>query len=81
MKNKASSSLFIWALVAGMLSQNLVIPVVSTTVEDQKNYYPPDPHAGTPPSGHGGSPHGGLFFSLFFIHIVPVSFSFVRTVI
>ncbi|XP_062009012.1 protodermal factor 1 [Rosa rugosa] len=59
MMNKASSSLFIWALVAGMLSHNLVIPVMSTTLEDQKNYYTPDPGAGTPPSGHGGSPPGG----------------------
>ncbi|XP_004303856.1 PREDICTED: protodermal factor 1 [Fragaria vesca subsp. vesca] len=56
MRNKASSSLFIWALVAGMLSHNLVIPVMSTTFEDQKNYYTPDPGTGTPPpSGHGGS--------------------------
>ncbi|KAL6137213.1 hypothetical protein ACLB2K_062505 [Fragaria x ananassa] len=56
MRNKTSSSLFIWALVAGMLSHNLVIPVMSTTFEDQKNYYTPDPSTGTPPpSGHGGS--------------------------
>ncbi|KAL6286913.1 hypothetical protein ACE6H2_011303 [Prunus campanulata] len=61
------ASLFIWTLVAGMISQNLVIPVMSSTVEDQKTYYSPDPHAGSPPGGshstpshppsHGGSPH------------------------
>ncbi|XP_050383332.1 protodermal factor 1 [Argentina anserina] len=59
MRNKASSSLFIWALVAGMLTHNLVIPVISTTLEDQKNYYTPDLCAVTPPSGNGGSPPGG----------------------
>lgn len=50
---KASSSLLLWALVAGLLSQDLVSTVASSFV-DQKNYYfppPPDPNSGTPPSG------------------------------
>ncbi|KAK9284640.1 hypothetical protein L1049_023816 [Liquidambar formosana] len=52
------ASLFMWILVAGLLSQNLAIPVMSTSFEDQKNYYTPDPHAGTPPTGsHGSPPH------------------------
>uniref|UniRef100_A0A5B6YL83 Putative protodermal factor 1 n=1 Tax=Davidia involucrata TaxID=16924 RepID=A0A5B6YL83_DAVIN len=63
------ASLLLWTLLAGLLSQNLLIPVMSTSVEDQKNYYSPDPHTGTPPTGppqrtppshgprHGGTPH------------------------
>ncbi|KAE8663702.1 Protodermal factor 1 [Hibiscus syriacus] len=50
-----------WALVAGLLCQNLVIAVTSTGLGEQKNYYPsPDPHAGTPASGSHGTPpsHG-----------------------
>lgn len=44
-KRRNQSSLLLWATVATLLSQNLVIPVISAaTVEDQKNYYPrPDP--------------------------------------
>ncbi|XVF14517.1 hypothetical protein REPUB_Repub09cG0067600 [Reevesia pubescens] len=53
-------SLFMWVLVAGLLSQNFVIPVTSTGFEEQKNYYPaPDPHTGTPPSGSHGTPSHG----------------------
>ncbi|XP_039028834.1 protodermal factor 1-like isoform X3 [Hibiscus syriacus] len=50
-----------WVLVAGLLCQNLVVPVSSIDLGEQKNYYPsPDPHAGTPPSGSHGTPpsHG-----------------------
>ncbi|GLT30200.1 hypothetical protein SLA2020_050150 [Shorea laevis] len=50
------ASLFLCLLVAGMLSQNLLNPVMSQSFEDQKNYYSPDPHAGTPPTGHHGTP-------------------------
>ncbi|XWS41072.1 hypothetical protein CRYUN_Cryun17cG0049100 [Craigia yunnanensis] len=53
-------SLFMWILVAGLLFQNLVIPVTSTSFEEQKNYYPvPDPHTGTPPSGSHETPSHG----------------------
>ncbi|CAL0310232.1 unnamed protein product [Lupinus luteus] len=63
-RNHVSLSMF--ALLAGLLSQNLVIPVTcTTTVEDQKNYYSPNPQAGfssslcshrsTPPSHGSGS--------------------------
>ncbi|CAK9160227.1 unnamed protein product [Ilex paraguariensis] len=61
------ASLLMWALVAAFLSQNLLISVMSTaSVEDQKTYYSPDPHAGShhrgshrsPPHGSGGS-YGG----------------------
>ncbi|XVF16822.1 hypothetical protein REPUB_Repub10bG0065100 [Reevesia pubescens] len=54
-------SLIMWVLIAALLSHNLVIPVTSTSFEEQKNYYPvPDPHTGTPPSGgsHGPPSHG-----------------------
>ncbi|KAE9590548.1 hypothetical protein Lal_00023204 [Lupinus albus] len=57
-------SLTMFAMLAGLLSQNLVIPVMcTTTVQDQKNYYSPNPQAGshrsTPPSHGSGSstPH------------------------
>ncbi|KHG14479.1 hypothetical protein F383_09534 [Gossypium arboreum] len=49
--------LLMWALVAALFSQNMVIAVTSTGLGEQKNYYPvPDPHAGTPPSGSHGTP-------------------------
>ncbi|KAF8391153.1 hypothetical protein HHK36_023454 [Tetracentron sinense] len=54
-------SLFMWVLLAGLLSQNLVIPVMSISFEDQKTYYTPDPHPGSShksPS-HGTSPSHG----------------------
>ncbi|KAM0956182.1 hypothetical protein ACFX2I_024418 [Malus domestica] len=60
-----AASLILWSLVAGLLSQNLVISVMSSTVQDQKNYYsPPDPDSGSPPGGSHGTPssppsHGG----------------------
>ncbi|XP_071905060.1 protodermal factor 1-like [Coffea arabica] len=73
-RSKLQASLLLWATVAVLLSQNLLVSAISAaTVEDQKNYYPPDPNAGTPhtgsPShnpphssggGHGSTPsHGG----------------------
>ncbi|CAN6701549.1 unnamed protein product [Malus baccata var. baccata] len=60
-----AASLFLWTLVAGLLSQNLIIPVMSSAVQDQKTYYsPPDPHSGSTPGGSHGTPshppsHGG----------------------
>ena len=51
MERNKHVSLFTSILVAALLSQNLLIPVISTSVEDQKNYYSPDPHVGRPPSG------------------------------
>ncbi|XVF58539.1 hypothetical protein PTKIN_Ptkin07bG0074300 [Pterospermum kingtungense] len=60
-------SQFMWVLVAALLSHNLVIPVMSTSFEEQKNYFPfPDPHIGTPPSGSHGTPShgsGGIYGS------------------
>ncbi|KAE9593257.1 hypothetical protein Lalb_Chr19g0137861 [Lupinus albus] len=49
--------LTMFAMLAGLFTHNLV---TCTSVEDQKNYYFPDPHAGTPPSGSYGIPpsHG-----------------------
>ena len=44
-------SMLLWSLVAALVSQNLLMPVMSASFEDQKNYYTPDPHIGTPPSG------------------------------
>ncbi|TXG54193.1 hypothetical protein EZV62_019449 [Acer yangbiense] len=52
------TSVLKWVVFAAFL-----IPCMSIGFEDdQKNYYSPDPHAGTPPhTGHHGStpPHGG----------------------
>ncbi|KAK7276776.1 hypothetical protein RIF29_17922 [Crotalaria pallida] len=45
--------LTMFTLLIGLLSQNLFIPVISTTIEAQKNYYSPNP-------SHAGSPHTGL---------------------
>ncbi|XP_052177237.1 protodermal factor 1 [Diospyros lotus] len=63
-RNKQTSPLF-WSLIAGLLSQSLLIPVMSiTSLQDQKNYYTPDPNAGSPPTGsHGSPPHhsGGSY--------------------
>ncbi|KAI4308076.1 hypothetical protein L6164_031188 [Bauhinia variegata] len=54
-KRSNRASLLMWALLAGLLSQNLIIPVMSTTIDDQKNYYSPDPHSGTPSTGLSNS--------------------------
>jgi hypothetical protein len=45
--------LYVWTVVAALLSQNVMIHVMSTAIEDQKNYYSPEPH-----------PPRGLFLSL-----------------
>ncbi|GAV65165.1 hypothetical protein CFOL_v3_08680 [Cephalotus follicularis] len=55
-------SLFMCVFVTVLLSINSVIPVISSSVEDQKNYYStPVPHAaGSPPPpsvSHGSPPH------------------------
>ncbi|XP_059450033.1 protodermal factor 1 [Corylus avellana] len=67
------ASLYVCSVVAALLSHNMMIHVMSTAVEDQKNYYSPEPHPprgghhghtpshggyGTPPSGHGGGSYG-----------------------
>lgn len=57
------------AMLVGLLSQSLVIPVMSITVEDQKNYYTPDPHAGTPPSGFSDSLCNPLTYNISSIFI------------
>lgn len=57
MQSKRSHvSLTMLALLVVLLSQNLVIiPVMSSTVGEQKNYHTPDPHAGKPPTGFSDS--------------------------
>ncbi|XP_004513725.1 protodermal factor 1 [Cicer arietinum] len=52
-------SFSMFALLVGLLSQNLVVSVMSTTVEDQKNFYTTDPHSGNPSAGFTDSlcPH------------------------
>lgn len=59
-----------FTLLAGLISQNLIIPVIAiTTIEDQKNYYTPDPNAGTPPTGLSSSLYISLNLKyLFIIH-------------
>ncbi|KAI3465892.1 hypothetical protein Pfo_022555 [Paulownia fortunei] len=50
-KRSKQASVLLWAAVAALFSQNLVIPVMSAVnFEDQKNYYSPDPNARTPPT-------------------------------
>ncbi|KAK6919660.1 hypothetical protein RJ641_015564 [Dillenia turbinata] len=46
----------VFVMVIGLLSQNLMVPVLAATFEDQKNYYSPDPHGRTPPSGSHRTP-------------------------
>ena len=50
---KTMPSLLLCSLVAAVLSQSLLIPVMSSnTFDDQKNYYSHDPHTGgSPPTG------------------------------
>ncbi|XP_038900371.1 protodermal factor 1-like [Benincasa hispida] len=52
------ASVLLFTLLAGLLSQSLLIPVFSTSIADQKSYYSPpsDPHSGTPPTGSHSSP-------------------------
>ncbi|WCJ24837.1 protodermal factor 1 [Euphorbia peplus] len=62
MENPIHVSKFsIWVLAIGLLTQNLVM--ATREFENQKTYYSPDPHHGTPSTGsHGSSPshhHGG----------------------
>ena len=45
------ASLLLWTLFVGLVSGDMAIPLTSTSDEDQKTYYTPDPHAGSPPSG------------------------------
>lgn len=45
------ASLLLWTVIVGLVSQNIAIPLTSAGNEDQKTYYTPDPHAGSPPSG------------------------------
>ncbi|KAL9395918.1 hypothetical protein Peur_010171 [Populus x canadensis] len=53
------ASMLMWVLAAGLLSHNLAFPVLATTFEDQKNYYSPDPHSRSPPSGSHRTPSHG----------------------
>ncbi|XP_002520383.2 protodermal factor 1 [Ricinus communis] len=55
-KCKQHASVLMWVFAAGLISQSFLVPVMATTTyEDQKNYYSPDPHAGSPPTGSHGS--------------------------
>lgn len=69
MKRERSTlaSLFMWVMVTGFLFQNIVIPVMSIRFEDQKNYYSPDPHSGSPPTGLS---HIYFFFCLLIFKIL-----------
>ncbi|KAK4275538.1 hypothetical protein QN277_018602 [Acacia crassicarpa] len=61
-RSSPAASLFIFILITALISHNLVIPVMSstTTIEDQKNFFP-DPRAGSPPSvpSYGSPPPHG----------------------
>ncbi|KAL6553729.1 hypothetical protein OROMI_019402 [Orobanche minor] len=63
-RNRRASSLLIWAVVAAMFSQNIVIPVMSyANFEDEKNYYyyySPDPNTQIPPTVTNIPPPHGL---------------------
>ncbi|XP_015082407.1 protodermal factor 1-like [Solanum pennellii] len=57
-QRSSQSSRILWAAFAAMLLQNLVIPVVSfASFEEEKNYYTPDPHTGSPPTGSSTPPY------------------------
>ncbi|CAL5202098.1 unnamed protein product [Lathyrus oleraceus] len=61
MERKITNASFsIFTVLIALLSQHLVIPVISSTLEDQKNYYIPDPHLRNPPTSFSDSlcPHG-----------------------
>ncbi|KAL3638286.1 hypothetical protein CASFOL_017657 [Castilleja foliolosa] len=64
-KSRRATLVVLWAAVAAMLTQNLVIPVkcAAHNFEDNKNYYSPDPNSPTTPSVpvpvHIPPPHGG----------------------
>lgn len=53
MEARTTRRAFLWAAFAALLSQNLVVHVVSRPerLDDQKTYYTPDPNAPTPPTG------------------------------
>ncbi|KAJ6337185.1 hypothetical protein OIU76_006958 [Salix suchowensis] len=53
------ASMLMWVLVASLLSQYVAFPVLATTFEDQKNFYFPDPHSTSPPSGSQRTPSHG----------------------
>uniref|UniRef100_A0A7N0ZRR2 Protodermal factor 1 n=1 Tax=Kalanchoe fedtschenkoi TaxID=63787 RepID=A0A7N0ZRR2_KALFE len=57
-KRSMQGSLSMWLLVVGLVSQNLLTPVLSAThsFEGQKSFFSPYPHAGTPPTGSYGTP-------------------------
>ncbi|PIN00648.1 hypothetical protein CDL12_26852 [Handroanthus impetiginosus] len=59
-KRSKEASLLLWSVMAALLSQNLVVPVMSAAnVDNQKNYYSPDPNAQTPPPvSFSPPPHG-----------------------
>ncbi|CAI9784353.1 unnamed protein product [Fraxinus pennsylvanica] len=59
-KRNKHASVLLWATMAALLAQNLVIPVVSSaTFEDQKTSYSPEPRTGTPTTGSHVPPlHG-----------------------
>ncbi|KMS94996.1 hypothetical protein BVRB_013410 [Beta vulgaris subsp. vulgaris] len=55
----SSRSLFLWMVLLMLSTNNLVLPVVSTTSTNfgsQKNYYSHDPHVPNPSSGAHSSP-------------------------
>lgn len=56
MERKITNASFsIFTVLIALLSQHLVIPVISSTLEDQKNYYIPDPHLRNPPTSFSDS--------------------------
>jgi hypothetical protein len=63
-KKISNVSFSMLVLLIGLLSQHLVTPAISTTVEDQKNFNIPDPHSGNPPAGFSDSLCNSLTFYL-----------------
>ncbi|XP_058101006.1 protodermal factor 1-like [Magnolia sinica] len=58
-RGRSKNGLVMWVVLVGLVSQNVLMPVMCRSlqgVEDQKNYYSPDPHHGSTPKSSHKSP-------------------------
>ncbi|KDP42653.1 hypothetical protein JCGZ_00157 [Jatropha curcas] len=57
-ENSKQVSMLMWVLFAELLLQNVVVSVIASNFEEQKNYYSHDPHRSPPTGSHGSPSHG-----------------------